>query len=569
MVMLEKDFIATDVLVIGSGIAGLRAGLGGKKYGGSGIIVTKGWGASCSIGAINAPFECSDKRDSPEVYYQDTLRGGMYLNNKKLVKILASQAVPSVKELENLGMEFDKINGHYAQRLVSGGTSPRAIHKEDRAGSEIVNILREEAEKQRIKILSPVVIIKIVKKDNRVTGAFGLNMRNGRFLVINAKAIVLAAGGIGHLYELSTYPEEIIGQGIALAYRTGAELVDMEFVQFEPTAVLYPDSCRGLLIPTAMFGNGGRLVNKNGERFMLNSKPGSETKAQKHELALTITSEVRESRGTEHGGVYFDGSMISAKIKENYPFRFQKLFSAGFDLRKDFVEVGPAPHSSMGGVKIDECCRTTVQGLFAAGEVAGGVHGANRIAGNGAAEAIVFGKIAGESAGRDAIENNLQRISENEIAFEQEYLQRMTDTTYSYKAVPQNIRSKGSKLQKVLANAGGVIRSGKILKRGIDKLEQIKEEEIKLLKATNLNGLIECLEIDSMAEVAEVILKAALMRRESRGTHYREDFPFTDDGHWLKNIVVKRRSDGRIGVQIHDIAKLTRSKGGLGILGDR
>ncbi|TET31034.1 FAD-binding protein [Candidatus Aerophobetes bacterium] len=543
--MLEKDFVTTDVLIIGSGIAGLRASLAAKKYNISVLITTKGWGASPFITAINAPLGHSDERDSPEVYYQDTLRGGVYLNNKQLVKVLASQAIPSIRELETLGMEFDKENGRYAQRLVSGGTYPRAIHKKDRAGSEIVDLLGKEAKRQKIRILSPVMIVRIAKKGGKIIGAFGLDIKNGRFLIINAKAIILATGGIGRLYEFTTYPNDITGQGVALAYRVGAELVDMEFIQFEPTAILHPKQCYGMLIPTAMFGDGGKLVNEDGERFMLNSKYGSETKAQKHELALVIAKEVREGRGTKHGGVYFNASTIANKTMETYPFHFQKLLSAGFDLRRDSVEVGPAAHSSIGGVKIDEGCRTNIKGLFAGGEIVGGVHGANRIAGNGATEAIVFGKIAGESAGEYAIENSLQKISKDEILFEEEHLRKMIDTADSNRLTPSTVRSK---LQKEVSRAGGLVRSAKTLERGIDKVEQIKEKRAKLLKATNMRELIQCLEIDSMLMLAEAILKTALIRCESRGAHYRDDFPFLDDKRWLKNVLVKRRGDGSMGI---------------------
>lgn len=465
----------------------------------------------------------------------------MSLNNKQLVKALTSQAIPSIRELESLGMEFDKENGRYAQRLVSGGTYPRAIHKKDRAGSEIVDLLGKEAKRQKIRILSPVMIVRIAKKGGKIIGAFGLNLKNGRFLIINAKAIILATGGIGHLYEFTTYPNDITGDGVALAYRAGAELVDMEFMQFEPTVVLHPKQCRGMDIPTGMFGDGGKLVNKNGERFMLNSKYRSETKAQKHELALVIAKEVREGRGTKHGGVYFDGSMIPAKTIEGYSSHFQKLLSAGFDLRRDSVEVGPAAHSSIGGVKIDEGCRTNIKGLFAGGEIAGGVHGANRIAGNGATEAIVFGKIAGESAGEYARENGLQKISKDEILFEEEHLRKMVDTADSNRLTPSTVKSK---LQKEVSRAGGLVRSAKTLERGIDKVEQIKEKRAKLLKAPNMRELIQCLEIDSMLMLAEAILKIALVRCESRGAHYRDDFPFIDNSHWLKNIIVKLEDSG-------------------------
>lgn len=540
--MLEEELITTDVLVVGVGIAGLRASLTAKRYNVSVTIAASGWGASPYISAINAPFADVDERDSPEVYYQDTLRGGLGLNNRRLVSILCSQAIPSIRELEDLGMEFDKVNGRHSQRLVSGGTYPRAIHREDRTGSELAGILHRELKKQKIKILSPVRIIKIVKKDGRIKGAFGLDLKNGRFLIINAKAVVLATGGIGHTYQFTTYPEDITGEGIALAYCAGAQLVDMEFVQFEPTVILHPERCRGSLIPTAMFGEGGRLLNKNGKRFMLNSKYRSEAKAQKHQLALAIARQVKEGRGTEHGGVYFDASRMPAKILKGYSSHLQKLLSAGFDLKKDLVEIGPCAHSLIGGIKIDGECRTKVEGLFAAGEVAGGVHGANRIAGNGATEAIVFGRIAGESAGKYAAESSLQRVSRDEILFAKERLLKIIDTGGS--AIPPGEAPDLAKLklQKETLKAAGMLRSANALKRGIDEVEQIRREKTGLLKAKSLHQLVQCLEIDNMTVAAEAVFKAALTRCESRGAHQRTDCPHMDNDNWLKNVVLLRQN---------------------------
>jgi succinate dehydrogenase/fumarate reductase flavoprotein subunit len=389
-----------------------------------------------------------------------------------------------------------------------------------------------------------------MRTGDRIAGALCIDLKNTRLLVIHSKAVVMAAGGIGHLFRFTSYPHDIMGQGLTLAYRVGAELVDMEFMQFEPTGVYYPEKIRGLLIPTAMFGEGGILLNKYGERFVSTTPVETETKAQKHELDLLITREVINGRGLDHGGVYFDGTKISYDVLESYPLRQKRLIAAGIDLKKDFVEVGPVAHSLIGGIRIDASCQGSVEGMFAAGEVSGGVHGANRMAGNGGAETIVFGKIAGDSAGDYAAAKDFPKFSEDEIALEENRFNLMINTEHSQKTVIQEIRSE---IQAVVAGAAGVIRNGKDMEIALHRLDKIKAEKLNRLAAQDLSDLIQCLEVKDMALLAEITLRAAWMRCESRGAHYRSDFPDLKDEQWLKNIIIKKGVNDSMDIQDQDV----------------
>ena len=550
--MIEYDFIRTDVLIIGCGVTGLRAALAARGHVASVTVAAKSGGASVHYDAVNAPFGHADTRDNPDVYYQDMLNSGVYLSHRGLVKRLASEAIPSILELESLGVHFDKIDGCYVQRLVSGGSYRRAIYVNDRAGSEIIAHLREKANRQEVKFLSPITVIQLLRKGNCIVGALGIDLKKRRLLTIHAKAIVMAAGGVGHLYQFTSYPRDIIGQGIALAYRAGSELVDMEFVQFEPSGVYSPEPVKGLLVPTALFGEGGVLLNKIGERFVATTPFQSETRAHKHELSLLIAQEAEEGRSLANGGVFFDGSAIPLQVLESYPLRQKRLKAAGLDLKRDRVEVGPVAHSMIGGIRIDTCCRTSVPGLFAAGEVTGGVHGANRMAGNGGSETIVFGKIAGDSAGRYAVENDYPKLFDDDIVSEINRLDRFNDMKDIRKTEAREIQSE---IQSLVAGTVGVIRNGKDMDDALQKLENIKVEKLNRLLARDLTELAQCLEAGDMALLAEIILRAGSIRCESRGAHYRSDFPEPNDEQWLKNIIIKKHADGSMEIKLREISE--------------
>ena len=548
--MFEKEVIRTDVLVIGCGVTGLRAALAARAHGVSVTVVAKGRGASVHYDAVNAPFGHADSRDSADVYYQDMLQSGVYVNHKGLVKRQATEAVSAVNELESLGIHFDNIDGQYIQRLVSGGSFRRALYIQDRAGCEIGDVLSKIANDQKIRFILPAVAIELIRSDNRIAGALCIDLKTPKLLLIHSKAVVMAAGGIGHLYPFTCYPSDIIGQGVSLAYRAGVELVDMEFIQFEPTGVYYPEPVRGLLIPTALFGEGGVLLNKHGERFVAATPFKTETKTHKHELDLLIAREVLENRGLAHGGIHFNGTAIPADVLDSYPLRQKRLIAAGIDLKKDFVEVGPVGHSLIGGIRIDASCRGSVEGIFAAGEVSGGVHGANRMAGNAGAETIVMGKIAGESAGKYAANGAFSGRSDEEIAAKENYLNHIIQSKKPQKPITREIRTK---IQTLVAQAAGVIRNGTDMEAALLEIEQIKNEKIKNLAASDMDEMIQCLEVRDMVLLGEIILRAALMRCESRGAHFRNDFPDLNDEQWLKNIIIKKEADYRMGLQVRDV----------------
>jgi succinate dehydrogenase/fumarate reductase flavoprotein subunit len=324
----------------------------------------------------------------------------------------------------------------------------------------------------------------------------------------------------------------------------------MEFIQFEPTGVYHPEKVRGLLIPTAMFGEGGILLNKNGQRFVATSPFEAEANAHKHDLDLLIAGEVEAGRGLEHGGVYFDGAAIPSAVLESYPLRQKKLRAAGIDLRSDRVEIGPVAHSLIGGVWMDSDCSCSVGGLFAAGEVAGGVHGANRMAGNGGAETIVFGKIGGDSAGKYAAACDNPAFFGDKTTLEETRLNRMIHEERAQKTTAGDTKSE---IQALVSSAAGVIRNGKDIQAALGRLEEMKAEKAEHPAVRDFYSLIQCLDIKDAALLAEIVLSAALRRCESRGAHYRRDFPATDDERWRKNIIVKINADRSMGFQVREI----------------
>jgi succinate dehydrogenase/fumarate reductase flavoprotein subunit len=546
--MLKTETLQTDVLVVGAGVAGLRAALAARAHGVSVTLIARGSGASPHYDAINAPLGDADPRDNPDVYYQDMLNSGGVLNHRSLVRTLADRAVPAVAELEAMGLRFDKTEDRYVQRLVSGGSYRRAVYIQDRAGREICHILRKLGIRAGVDYRSPVTIIELIRAGNGIAGVLAMDSRKNRLWNIRAKSIVMAAGGIGNLYPFTSYPKDITGDGIVLAYRAGADLVDMEFVQFEPTGVYAPKLLRGFLVPTALFGEGGVLLNRDHKRFVAATSFESESRAHKHELSLLIAREAGEDRALANGGVFFDGSAIPRQVLDSYPLRQKRLKTAGIDLKTDRVEVGPVAHSMIGGIRIDASCRTNLAGLFAAGEVAGGLHGANRMAGNGGSETIVFGKIAGDNAGRYAASNGFTGPGKHTVFPEEIRVRRIMASEQTARPT----RKIKSEIGDLMDGAAGVIRHGSNLASAINRLTEIQARELDHLSANSLSGIISCLEVQDMGLLARIILSAAGERQESRGAHYRSDFPDRDDNRWIKNIIVTRSDRGDMGIRLQN-----------------
>lgn len=408
---MEREIHHTDVLVIGSGGAGCRAAIEASKQGLDVTIISKGlsFKSGCTTlaeGGYNAAFGYVDEEDSTEAHFKDTLKGGAYLNDTKLVKILVEEAPERLGELESYGAMFDRQeSGKLNQRPFGGQTFRRTCFQGDRTGHEMMTALKEEVIRRGIKTIEEMIITKLLTddEDGSIRGACGLSLKTSDFLIFQARSTVLATGGAGWMYPVTSNAMQKTGDGYALAYQVGADLLDMEQVQFHPTGMLYPESRRGVLITEAVRGEGGRLFNSKGERFMKKYDPRGEL-ATRDVVARAIYQEIIEGRGTKRGGVYLDVTHLPREvIEEKLETMLQQFLDIGIDIREEPMEVAPTAHHFMGGALINEHGETTVKNLFAAGEVAGGVHGANRLGGNALADTQVFGRRAGEAAARNEI----------------------------------------------------------------------------------------------------------------------------------------------------------------------
>ena len=409
---MEREIYNTDILVIGSGGAGCRAAIKASKLGLDVIIISKGlsFKSGCTTlaeGGYNAAFAYVDKEDSIEAHFNDTLKGGAYLNDPELVRILVEEAPERLTELESYGAMFDRQpSGELNQRPFGGQTFRRTCFQGDRTGHEMMNALKEEIIRLGIRTIEEVMITSLLTdNDGSVWGACGISIKNSDFQIFQAKSTIIATGGAGWMYPVTSNAMQKTGDGYALAYREGADLLDMEQVQFHPTGMLYPESRRGVLITEAVRGEGGRLFNSRGERFMKKYDPRGEL-ATRDVVARAIYREIIEGRGTERGGVYLDVTHLpNEQIEEKLETMLQQFLDVGIDIREEPMEVAPTAHHFMGGARINEHGETTVRNLFAAGEATGGVHGANRLGGNALADTQVFGRRAGEAAAQNAMES--------------------------------------------------------------------------------------------------------------------------------------------------------------------
>ncbi|HML05703.1 MAG TPA: FAD-binding protein, partial [Methanobacterium sp.] len=403
---MESEIYEHDVLVIGSGGAGCRAAIEASKCDLSVLIVSKGlsFKSGCTTlaeGGYNAAFGAVDCADTPEAHFEDTLKGGAYLNDPKLARILVDEAPERLIELESYGALFDRQeSGEINQRPFGGQTFRRTCFQGDRTGHEMMIALKEEVIKREIQTLDEVMITSLIMDENgqSVIGATGISLQDSKFIVFKTKSVVMACGGAGWLYPVTSNTLQKTGDGYSLAYDAGADLLDMEQVQFHPTGMVFPESRKGVLVTEAVRGEGGKLINAEGERFMKNYDPRGEL-ATRDVVARAIYNEIREGRGTQIGGVYLDVTHLRDEvIEEKLETMLLQFLDVDVDIRKKPMEVAPTAHHFMGGIKIDEHGKSTVKNLFAAGEVTGGVHGANRLGGNALADTQVFGKRAGESA---------------------------------------------------------------------------------------------------------------------------------------------------------------------------
>jgi succinate dehydrogenase / fumarate reductase flavoprotein subunit len=585
--MPEFQRFSYDVLVIGAGGAGLRAaieaGAAGVKVG---VVCKSLLGKAHTVmaeGGIAAALANVDDRDSWRVHFADTMRGGQYLNNWRMAELHAKEAPDCVRELEAWGALFDRTkDGKILQRNFGGHRYPRLAHVGDRTGLEMIRTLQDHGIHTGMEVHMECTVLSLLLDGNRIAGACGYDREKGRFQLWEAKAVVLATGGIGRAFKVTSNSWEYTGDGLALAYRAGAELQDMEFVQFHPTGMVWPISVAGILVTEGVRGEGGVLRNSEGRRFMFDDIPdlykeqtadseeegwrytqGDKNARRPPELltrdhvARCINREVKAGRGSPHGGVFLDISWIKERMPKSEEHIRRKLPSmyhqfkqlADLDITKEPMEVGPTTHYMMGGIRVDgDSQMSNVPGLFAAGEAAAGLHGANRLGGNSLSDLVVFGRRAGRFAAEFAKANGPVTINEAEI-----------QATATGALVPFDRGPAGENpyqiqydLQETMQDLVGIVRVESEMQRALGAIGQLRTRAERTGIAGNReynNGWHTTIDIGNMMIVSEAITRAALLRKESRGAQFREDFP-NKDSEWGKyNIVISRGADGEMQVE--------------------
>ncbi len=535
-----------DVLIIGAGGAGLRAAIEALAKGASvGVVCKSLLGKAHTVmaeGGIAAAMANVDAADGWQPHFRDTMRGGKFLNNWRMAQLHAQEAPDRVRELEQWGALFDRTDkGAILQRAFGGHTYKRLCHVGDRTGLEMIRTLQDRGVQLGFDVYMECTVTRLLTDGGRLAGAFGYWRENGRFIVFKAKSVVIATGGIGKAWPVTSNSWEYTGDGMTLAYQAGAELMDMEFVQFHPTGMVWPPGVQGLLVTEAVRGEGGILRNKLGERFMEKYDPQRMELSTRDVVARSIYTEVKEGRGTEHGGAYLDISHKPAEyVKKKLPSMYHQFKElADVDITKGPMEVGPTCHYVMGGIRVEaETAQSTLPGLFAAGEAAAGLHGSNRLGGNSLSDLLVFGRRAGLGAAEHAKRVSYTGVSEAQIAeAEKELLAPFSNpNSESPYAVHRD-------LQKVMQSLVGIFRTEEDLKKAFAELEQLKTRAAQAsVEGSRLfnPGWHLASELKSMLTVSEAVALSALARTESRGAHSRIDYP-NYDPVWEKkhNIIVR------------------------------
>ena len=538
-----------DVLIIGAGGAGLRAAIEALGQGASvGVVCKSLLGKAHTVmaeGGIAAAMANVDPADDWRTHFRDTMRGGKFLNNWRMAQIHAQEAPERVRELEQWGALFDRTSsGDILQRAFGGHTFKRLCHVGDRTGLEMIRTLQDRGVHLGIDVYMECAVTRLLKDGERISGAFGYWRENGRFVVFKAKAVVMATGGIGKAWRITSNSWEYTGDGMALAYDAGAELIDMEFVQFHPTGMVWPPGVQGILVTEAVRGEGGVLRNKDGERFMERYDPEKMELSTRDVVARAIYTEVREGRGTEHGGAYLDISHKPAEyVKRKLPSMYHQFRElADVDITQGPMEVGPTCHYMMGGIRVDaETAQATVPGLFAAGEAAAGLHGANRLGGNSLSDLLVFGRRAGLAAAEHAkrsgpLNVDAQQIDEATRELLEPFGRAEGDSPY------QIHRELEERMQSYV----GIFRNEEDLQKGLGELETLKQRAARVrVEGSRLfnPGWHLARDLKSMLTVSEAVALSARERKESRGAHSRIDFPEYDETWGKQNNVIVREDD--------------------------
>ncbi len=591
--MPNYETVEHDVLVIGAGGAGLRAAIEASAAGVRvGLVCKSLLGKAHTVmaeGGIAAALANVDERDNWKVHFADTMRGGQYVNQWRMAELHAKEAPDRVRELEAWGAVFDRTkDGRILQRHFGGHKYPRLAHVGDRTGLEMIRTLQDHGVHQGIDVHMEHTILSLLKDGDRVVGAFGYERERGRFKIFRAKAVVLATGGIGRAYKITSNSWEYTGDGHALAYEAGAELIDMEFIQFHPTGMVWPPSVMGILVTEGVRGEGGILLNNDGKRFMFEAIPGNyraQTADSEEEgwrycqghkdarrppelltrdhVSRCIVREIKEGRGSPHGGVYLDISWIKQKmpnaaehIKRKLPSMYHQFKQlADIDITEEPMEVGPTTHYIMGGVRVGpDTQMSRLPGLFAAGECAAGINGANRLGGNSLSDLLVFGKRAGEFAATFARDNPHGQINTDEI------------DTAAREALAPFERSNGENpyaiqkdLQETMQNLVGIVRTETEMREALDRIGKLKARAEKTAVTGNREynpGWHTALDLKNLLTVSEAITRAALERKESRGAQFREDYPEKDERFSKVNTIVSKCADGSIPVRLEPLPEM-------------
>jgi succinate dehydrogenase / fumarate reductase, flavoprotein subunit len=538
-----------DVLIIGAGGAGLRAAVEALAQGASvGVVCKSLLGKAHTVmaeGGIAAAMGNVDQADSWRAHFKDTMRGGKFLNNWRMAQLHAQESPDRIRELEQWGALFDRTDdGNILQRAFGGHTYKRLCHVGDRTGLEMIRTLQDRGVQQGIDVYMECTITRLLKDGDKIAGAFGYWREQGRFVLFKAKSIVIATGGIGKAWKVTSNSWECTGDGMALAYEAGAELLDMEFVQFHPTGMVWPPGVQGLLVTEAVRGEGGILRNKNGERFMEKYDPKRMELSTRDVVARSIYTEVKEGRGSPHGGAFLDISHKPAEyVKRKLPSMYHQFKDlADVDITKVPMEVGPTCHYVMGGIRVDaETGASSISGLFAAGEAAGGLHGANRLGGNSLSDLLVFGRRAGLAAAEHAKKSAAPNLDNAQIEAAEKQLLAPFDRTAG-----ENPYTIHMELQEMLQSLVGIFRTAEDLKRALGELEKFKARAALMrVEGSRLfnPGWHLSRDLQCMLIVAQAVATSALARQESRGAHSRIDFPKTEDAWGKKNHVIAKKGD--------------------------
>ncbi|MEO8126481.1 MAG: fumarate reductase/succinate dehydrogenase flavoprotein subunit [Bryobacteraceae bacterium] len=590
--MAEYQTHQHDVLVIGAGGAGLRAAIEASAAGVSVGVVTKSLlGKAHTVmaeGGVAAAMGNVDDRDNWRVHFADTMRGGQYLNNPIMAEHHAKEAPDRVRELEAWGALFDRTkDGKILQRNFGGHRYPRLAHVGDRTGLEMIRTLQDHGIHRGIDFYAEFTILTLLKEDGRIVGAFGYDRERGRFKLFHAKAVVLCTGGIGRAFSVTSNSWEYTGDGLALAYHAGADLMDMEFVQFHPTGMVWPPSVKGILVTEGVRGEGGILLNKEGRRFMFDDIPAnykSQTADNEDEgwrytqgdknarrppelltrdhVARCIQREVREGRGSPHGGVFLDIAQIKRKlpngaehIKKKLPSMYHQFKQlADLDITEEPMEVGPTTHYMMGGARVNgETQMTNVSGLFAAGECAAGLHGANRLGGNSLSDLLVFGQRAGQHAAEFAKKHGAGTVNPHEV----DAAAKQALAPFERKgAGPYQIQHE---LQGMMQKLVGIVRLEDEMQQALHEIAKLAEQSRHVAIYGNREyngGWHTVMDLPNLMTVSEAITRAAIERKESRGAHFRDDFPDKSEEFAKFNIIIRQGPNGEMQVSREPLPEL-------------